>query len=630
VNVAGLMPGMNSVPATIGLCLPDTCSSLELFTMLNATVYQLGLNGTVTPLMPETLTGETEFTTATYLSIGIISFIALLMLVGTVYDLTVIQWPTWEEEKRKVYQKNIENEGEKPGGTPPPYNGVKQNGNTHGNYGNTPYDNKAFHVEVEGITDTTDDGLGQVVKSPTENSMNHNGITNGVNKQVNSTKDTSTGKRNTEISAGGKLLLAFSVYTNTTKFLSTAQPPSAITAIHGIRFFSMSWVLLGHTIAFGQTFFANPLDVQGLVQTWPFDAISNALVSVDTFFALAGLLTAYLTVREMKKLKTWKINWGLFYFHRYWRLTPPYMLTLLIVLGMSQFLGSGPMWANTQPADREQCEDNWWTNIVYINNLYKAEKMCFGHAWYLANDMQFFVVSPLMIVPFFFSPVAGIVSCSVFFLSTTIYTGIMSVQNEWPSTFVGAAPAGMNSWFFDYYVVPWGRVGPYIVGVMTGALLATKSVRLNHRRNLLGWAVAAATGLACVYGLNGDLNGEHLSSVGAAALYNAVARSAWGASVCWVIVSCHLGYGGFINSVLSWSAFVPLGRLTYMAYLVHPSILYAFYQNLGTLLYINNFTIIMTYFGTLVLVNMAAFVFMLGLEAPMIGMEKALLPQRKR
>lgn len=49
----------------------------------------------------------------------------------------------------------------------------------------------------------------------------------------------------------GKVLVAFSVYTNGSKVLNTSQPPGSLGAIHGIRFLSMSWVLLGHVFVFG-------------------------------------------------------------------------------------------------------------------------------------------------------------------------------------------------------------------------------------------------------------------------------------------------------------------------------------------------------------------------------------------
>ena len=50
-----------------------------------------------------------------------------------------------------------------------------------------------------------------------------------------------------------KILLSFSIYTNGKKILNVSQPSGTLTAINGIRFISMTWVILGHTYVFGMT-----------------------------------------------------------------------------------------------------------------------------------------------------------------------------------------------------------------------------------------------------------------------------------------------------------------------------------------------------------------------------------------
>lgn len=42
------------------------------------------------------------------------------------------------------------------------------------------------------------------------------------------------------------LLIAFSVKTNSEKLLSISKNPDMLPCLHGIRFISMMWVLLGH------------------------------------------------------------------------------------------------------------------------------------------------------------------------------------------------------------------------------------------------------------------------------------------------------------------------------------------------------------------------------------------------
>ncbi|GFN76753.1 nose resistant to fluoxetine protein 6 [Plakobranchus ocellatus] len=189
-----------------------------------------------------------------------------------------------------------------------------------------------------------------------------------------------------------------------------------------------------------------------------------------------------------------------------------------------------------------------------------------------------------------------------------------------------------DSYFYDYYVAPWCRIGPYIVGIVTGYILASKKnkIRLTWPVALTGWLIAIATALAALYGLRGDIGGKHPSSLGVAALYNSVARSAWAAALCWLIVACVSGWGGFVNTFLSWSPFVVLGRLTYMAYLIHMCLMNIYFQSQDTLYYLTGVNIAVTFMAVLVATYGLSFIFMLGLESPMIGLEKVFLPKRRK
>ena len=48
-----------------------------------------------------------------------------------------------------------------------------------------------------------------------------------------------------------QLLKAFSLYNNVPKLVNCRKSPSAIHCIHGIRFFSIMWIILGHTYNYG-------------------------------------------------------------------------------------------------------------------------------------------------------------------------------------------------------------------------------------------------------------------------------------------------------------------------------------------------------------------------------------------
>lgn len=53
-------------------------------------------------------------------------------------------------------------------------------------------------------------------------------------------------------------------------------------------------------------------------------------------------------------------------------------------------------------------------------------------------------------------------------------------------------------------------------------------------------------------------------------------RIVWGVTIAWVIYACHSGYGGFVNKFLSSRLWIPVGRIGFSLYLVHPVLMYNF------------------------------------------------------
>ena len=60
------------------------------------------------------------------------------------------------------------------------------------------------------------------------------------------------------------------------------------------------------------------------------------------------------------------------------------------------------------------------------------------------------------------------------------------------------------------------------------------------------------------------------------AIFFSTSKFTWPLSISWIILACHYGYGGFINTILSCKSYVPLNRLSYCAYLIHPVIMVAY------------------------------------------------------
>lgn len=106
-------------------------------------------------------------------------------------------------------------------------------------------------------------------------------------------------------------------------------------------------------------------------------AIINGFFCVDTFFLMSGLLVAYNIMKVLDKSKG-KLNLPMFYLHRYLRLTPTYAVLVAMGATMLSLLGNGPYWGVMETQEK-YCRDNWWTNLLYINNVVKVDEMVCDH-----------------------------------------------------------------------------------------------------------------------------------------------------------------------------------------------------------------------------------------------------------
>ncbi|GFQ91479.1 nose resistant to fluoxetine protein 6, partial [Trichonephila clavata] len=84
---------------------------------------------------------------------------------------------------------------------------------------------------------------------------------------------------------------------------------------------------------------------------------------------------------------------------------PLYSLILGFYATLFSYTGSGPLWPtyDTNPV----CKESWWWNLFFINNYQTSWKQCYTPAWYVAVDMQLYILSPLFLVSLFKRPRFG-------------------------------------------------------------------------------------------------------------------------------------------------------------------------------------------------------------------------------
>ena len=352
--------------------------------------------------------------------------------------------------------------------------------------------------------------------------------------------------------------------------------------------------------------------MRSVLSRFSFQAVGNGFFSVDSFFFLTGVLVAYLSLHEMKR-KNGCFPFLQFYVHRYLRLTPTYAFILFFVWTLSIHLAYSPGISLREDLNADNCAKYWWTNLLYINNFYPwlSEKACFGWGWYLANDMQFYVISPLILIPLYhILPLAIIIVIALLFCSfivTATLVGVFDLQsNMFAAMAYNYTSNYRTSQYLDIvYIKPWSRIAPYLVGLILGYMLY-KGFHLSFGRKknifayLLLWIVSGIILIPDVYGLYPNWHG-HIPGKFENILYINLSRFVWGIGLALVVFACHNGYGWFINSFLSMKMWMPLARMTFNAYLVHPALLSVIYGQFQTTFHYTDITIAFFHVGFVVL-----------------------------
>ncbi|GBN40924.1 Nose resistant to fluoxetine protein 6 [Araneus ventricosus] len=372
----------------------------------------------------------------------------------------------------------------------------------------------------------------------------------------------------------------FCLITNGERILNTDSAEGQLPCLHGIRFLSMSWVILCHAYATCFSAIRNPAEVTKFIDHWTFQIILNGFYSVDSFFLLSAFLVAHLFFKQCEKTNG-KIPWLYFYIHRYIRLTPVYMIVVAFYSTLNKYLGSGPIWPDSAANTDPNCDVSLWRNLLYISNFNPDVQKCMAWTWYLANDMQFYIISPLFLV--------------------TLW--------RWAE------------YFTKFYIKPYTRLDPYLIGIALAYLLFRRKQSNAGKLNLMtlsgGWAIASGVTFTCLFGLY-----HQNPSTVASSFYNALNRTGFACGLAWVIFVCINDQGGVVNSILSWKLFIPLSRLTFCAYLLHPIIEIVYFSTVRRLIEFSHTILIIHYLGFLILSYAAAFVTSMLFESPVIRLER--------
>ncbi|XP_037787614.1 nose resistant to fluoxetine protein 6-like [Penaeus monodon] len=212
--------------------------------------------------------------------------------------------------------------------------------------------------------------------------------------------------------------------------------------------------------------------------------------------------------------------------------------------------------------------------------------------------------------------------------SAVIPAAVIYVNDFPPGSIIGGDENVDNSGYQKLvYYKPWCRMSAYVVGIWAGYIIFkqdSKKLHLSPMQVVSGWTVATFSALAALLGMwsYNQLSVEFDFDPVTQVLYGGLHRGVWCASLAWVVVACHCGYGGVVNDFLSHPTWQPLSRLTYSIYLVALPLQLLATFNLKALVYFSHVDKIIHALGAVFISIVAAVLLSLTAEAPILGLEK--------
>ncbi|XP_037032707.1 nose resistant to fluoxetine protein 6-like isoform X2 [Bradysia coprophila] len=418
-----------------------------------------------------------------------------------------------------------------------------------------------------------------------------------------------------EVSLPASLLKCFSIKDNFEFILSTKPSSESVPTVNGLKSIGCFLILIFHMNWFSHFSVHNPVMLFAYGEQPFYQWASTTPLIVDIFFTISGLLLSYNFLRNQKTLSTIRENsfWQNCKFfvkqimHRYLRLTPLY----IVVMGATEIATAylhetSPFWIE----DRNDltCQNHWWRNLLYIQNLYPVKEFCLNWTWSLACEMQFFIIFTFMLFLYAKYPELTKKIFVALFVSFTVIVYFVAYRTKFEPAY-----DVMHELGDDMYTSPWTRILPYLIGVGSGWILLNRKDTLNIDKKSTNYLFLVAISIiaAC-----------HCSAINRGLSYKLAAplitmiRIFYSGATAWIILASTSANSVPIAKFLNHTFFVHLNKLSYGIYLLNPVVVALVYGFKDDSEHFAPITLSVMSIGVSVIVYLLAFVSSLLFEVP--------------
>lgn len=422
-----------------------------------------------------------------------------------------------------------------------------------------------------------------------------------------------------------RLLAAFSLVSNTRTLLHTVKDKSSdayvLRFFHGLRFFSLVWIVLGHCYGAISPTWSRLLNNLIMAESIQSLVVPAAYIAVDTFF----FLSAYLMCHAISKQnRPGAVVFILAVVRRFIRTMVPVFFVLMCMY-LLPVMTSGPDAKAFFDRFYSEMDRLWLDILLQVQNYKKGAFTILVHLWYLSVDFQLFLVS-LPIVMILKNRRRWVIAVFVVLSIVGCAIGAWQITGTHVTPFVVVVTQSMSileDTLNNFYFLPFYHSVCYFSGCIAFFVLQDfRDVKVPKIAQAVAWLGAAGCGVCCIFAKYPWYMERYPTSDFGNICMAFFDRIMWSLLLLWITLACATGRGGYLNSFLSWNAFVPLSRLTFGVYLIHaPFIFLVLHISRERILY-SHFTLVSMCFSILMWSYCLAYLAFILCEAPTAQLDK--------
>ncbi|XP_077525920.1 nose resistant to fluoxetine protein 6-like [Haemaphysalis longicornis] len=421
---------------------------------------------------------------------------------------------------------------------------------------------------------------------------------------------------------------SFSVVSNTRVLLQVATEKGSeayrYRFLHGIRFLSIVWIVLGHCYASPSEVWSRIVNAVLHADHWENIIITSGFQSVDTFFFLGGFLLA---AGACKLRRTGVIVFVLGVVVRIIRTMAPVFFFIMCVR-LLPLMTSGPDAKAFFGETNKETKEKWLSLLLQVMNYNlnpTFDQRVFGHFWYLSLDFQFFVLClPILLLLKRRAKCAVATFTLLSLLSCSIAT--WEVAGKQTTPFIVGLTERLETFLetlSTYYSYPFYHGVCYFSGCITFFLVAWyEEQKMPKAVQTAAWCIAIGSGLSCIFMKVPWYQTTEPTSEFVKLSLAFFDRILWSVFLSWTTLACATGRGGFLCTFLSWSAFAPLSRLAFGVYIVHWPFIHLVQQTSRERMFFSYFFVVSLLFSVLLWSYLLSYLLFVFCEAPTARLSK--------